>query len=1478
MGIVRRLVHALVLVLTLVIGAAAAAIIVSQTAWFKNWLRGYIVAQANNYLNGTLTIERLGGNLFFGIEMENIGVSLDGSEVVAVKDLGLDYNVFNLITRGLSVDNIRLDHPVIYLRREGDTWSLSRLVKKQEQEADRKGPDKPISIDAIDVTGGSMVIDGPVGTSGVTVPKRFDHLDAKLSFKYEPVHYSIEITQVTFRGSDPAIALNALSGGVAVKDDTVFVEKLALKTAESSLSFDGAVQHYLDKPVFNLQISSDKVSLPEIARLVPALAGIKLQPKFQVKADGPLDRLGIEMNVQSSAGEAWGKLTADLMTPGQSASGSLSVKHLDLSAILNNPAQKSDITADTKFDLRAAPFSDLNTLRGTLEVHSQHLAAAGYAVGPLDAKAKIDGRRVGLDARAGAYGASATAAGNVVLPDFGSDAKAQPIAFDLRGQARHVDLRRFPRELKVPAAETNVNAAYHAAGSVTPGGPADVHGDLRFDTSAVAGAQIAEGSTVDFVVAPRGAPIPRDVADIRYSADATVSNLDLQRIGNEFNVAALAVDRYKSTINGHVAAKGSGTTPETMDVTANGTLTDTSILGGRIPTLTFDAAIANDTAHVKANGSFSGFDPAVIADRPDLKGTAGGTLDVDATIAGVSSGVTADRVQARVNATLDPSTVGGLAITRAKVDADYHDSTGDIRTLEVVGRDVNVNASGIIALNETGQSNLEVHADSPSLESLGKLVNQPIVGIGKIDATVTGNKRELHAAGNLTADGFKYSGNGALTASSDFTATVPNLEAENARITATTHATFVSVGGQNINELDAKTTYQQQQIEFDATAKQPQRSLTAAGSVLLHPEHQEIHLRNLDLTSQGVRWQTAPGTEATINYAKRGEGVVAVTVENLKLVNGDQTIAADGAFGGPGDALHVTANNIDVATVDALLLREPQLTGRLNTTSTISGTKDALQVKADFKVEKGGFRQFKYDTFGGTVNYGGKGIDVDARLQQNPTTWIEAKGYVPVAAFSSGTNAANTHRAPGPKEDQFDLHIDSSPIDLGLIQGFTTEITKVAGTLQAKVDVTGAADDPHPNGVVTIQNGAFTVGATGVNYTSLDAKIDLQDDKVHIDQLRLLDNHQKPLTVNGDLAVHELELGGVSIAIKSDDFKVIDNKMGNVRVNSDLRIAGELTAPRVEGSLGLSTGVVNLDPILARFGESAYATEETKYLTADEAAAQGQTAAPSAFEALQMDVHVTVPNDLVVKADDLQAPGSPIGLGALNITLGGDLWANKVAYDQLRLYGSVNTIRGSYDFQGRRFTILRDGTVRFEGTDDLNPALDIRTERVIQAVTARVDVRGTMTQPEIVLTSTPPLPQADILALIVFNQNLNSLGEGQQINLAQRAQALATGALASGLAKELGDALGVDTFEISTAPEMAGTYATLTVGEQVGQNLYVKVEQGIGDKSITNFVLEYELTKWLRLRTNVLQGTSTQQNLFQRAQGSGGDLLFFFSY
>jgi translocation and assembly module TamB len=390
-------------------------------------------------------------------------------------------------------------------------------------------------------------------------------------------------------------------------------------------------------------------------------------------------------------------------------------------------------------------------------------------------------------------------------------------------------------------------------------------------------------------------------------------------------------------------------------------------------------------------------------------------------------------------------------------------------------------------------------------------------------------------------------------------------------------------------------------------------------------------------------------------------------------------------------------------------------------------------------------------------------------------------------------------------------------------------------------------------------------------------QIDLESDRVHIAQLTVLDNHQSALSVTGELAIREGAFGGVELFVTANDFKIIDNKLGNIRVRSDLQIAGELREPRISGELAMDTGQLNLDEIVALIGDSAYSTKQTEYARRA-AGASGSAERPAGFRALTMDVHVTIPDDLVVKGQDLRTPGSPIGLGAINVTLGGDVHATKDRGSPVRLVGVVNTVRGTYDFQGRRFDILRDGSVRFEGDrlTDVNPRLDIRTSRLIQGVEARVNVRGTFKQPEIVLSSTPPLEQADIMSLIVFNQPINQLGEGQQASIATRAQQLAAGAVVGPLSQSIAKALNIDTFEISAAPDSGGL-AQLTVGQQLGQNLYVKVQRSIGDQSQTNFVLEYDLASWLRLQTNLLQGSTTQQ-LFQRLQGSGLDLLFFFSY
>src|SRR5262249_12823059 len=150
-------------------------------------------------------------------------------------------------------------------------------------------------------------------------------------------------------------------------------------------------------------------------------------------------------------------------------------------------------------------------------------------------------------------------------------------------------------------------------------------------------------------------------------------------------------------------------------------------------------------------------------------------------------------------------------------------------------------------------------------------------------------------------------------------------------------------------------------------------------------------------------------------------------------------VSAEGAFGTTTDTLMVTLDNVDVGVIDAWLQRMPQLSGRINASAKITGTKDAPTVAADFKVANGKFRDVGYASLGGQVKYSGSGLDVDVELQQSAMQWLTAKGHVPLAAF----------RANKQSDDRFDLHVDSSPIDLGLVQGLTSAITRVTGTLQA---------------------------------------------------------------------------------------------------------------------------------------------------------------------------------------------------------------------------------------------------------------------------------------------------------------------------------------------------------------------------------------------------------------------------------------------
>jgi len=92
MSVGRKFLQVVAFVCTLIVGVASMAIIVTQTTWFKEWLRGFIIKQADDYVNGRLTIGRIDGNLFFGVEAEDIDITQNGQPVISLKDVGIDYS------------------------------------------------------------------------------------------------------------------------------------------------------------------------------------------------------------------------------------------------------------------------------------------------------------------------------------------------------------------------------------------------------------------------------------------------------------------------------------------------------------------------------------------------------------------------------------------------------------------------------------------------------------------------------------------------------------------------------------------------------------------------------------------------------------------------------------------------------------------------------------------------------------------------------------------------------------------------------------------------------------------------------------------------------------------------------------------------------------------------------------------------------------------------------------------------------------------------------------------------------------------------------------------------------------------------------------------------------------------------------------------------------------------------------------------
>jgi len=253
-----------------------------------------------------------------------------------------------------------------------------------------------------------------------------------------------------------------------------------------------------------------------------------------------------------------------------------------------------------------------------------------------------------------------------------------------------------------------------------------------------------------------------------------------------------------------------------------------------------------------------------------------------------------------------------------------------------------------------------------------------------------------------------------------------------------------------------------------------------------------------------------------------------------------------------------------------------------------------------------------------------------------------------------------------------------------------------------------------------------------------------------------------------------------------------------------------------------------------------------------------------------------VPGTLRMIGENVQvSPGTPLGLGNINVRAFGELNLYKDPAQPMYVNGSFDSLTGTYVFQGRRFELDSSSSVNFRG--DLSPELFVTVRRVISGVETRVSIVGPLEQPELRLASTPPLDPADVLSLIVFNTSTNQLSAVQQQNLAVRAGTLAAGFIAAPMVSALERTLGIDSLEIEAGSDTGAT--RVTVGNEFAPGLTARFSRQFGAYEYDEATLEYYLSRILRIRATFSDaGTLTDRSPFRRVERAGIDLMFLFSF
>jgi len=390
------------------------------------------------------------------------------------------------------------------------------------------------------------------------------------------------------------------------------------------------------------------------------------------------------------------------------------------------------------------------------------------------------------------------------------------------------------------------------------------------------------------------------------------------------------------------------------------------------------------------------------------------------------------------------------------------------------------------------------------------------------------------------------------------------------------------------------------------------------------------------------------------------------------------------------------------------------------------------------------------------------------------------------------------------------------------------ELFDLSGPVAIGADVVGTLANPTLRGVVQANGARIESATTGTVLTNVQATGRFGGSRLVIDRFGADAGKGGRVTGTGQFEFAAAAGIGLDLALQADKAVMIN------RDDIGATVSGPLTF-KSNGSGGTIAGDVVLDKSRYRLGQATAASAVPQLNIREINLPDGGEEVAMPTKPWTLAIKARAPNQVMVSGLGLTSEWSA------NLQIAGQPENPAIA-------GRATLIRGDYEFAGRQFELAR-GVIRFDGQVPANPALDIEANADSTGLSASIRVTGYALKPEIGFTSTPALPEDELLSRLLFGTSITNLSAPEALQLAAAVAALQGGGSGLNPINAVRRAAGLDRLRILPADPQTGQGTSIAAGKYVTRRLYAEIVTDGQGYSATQ--VEFQVTRWLSLLSSI---------------------------